>query len=85
MNQTKTPTTRKARKENGGSRSSTAPCSASFWCVRFQTQDEMYHPVWWGKRGGPEIARHTIKKLAEKYLADNDHWLVGIAEIYAPE
>ncbi len=62
-----------------------APCSASFWCARFSTDKEMYHPVWWGKRGATEIAKHTIQKLAEKYLADNSHWLTGIDEIYAPE
>lgn len=45
----------------------------------------MYHPVWWGKRGGPLIDKDTIHKLAQAHLTKKCEWLVGIEEIYAPK
>jgi hypothetical protein len=58
-------------------------CSADFWCVRFETLDGAFHPIWFGAKGGPGIEKSAIKLAAEKYLSENS-WLKCINDIYPP-
>ncbi len=57
---------------------------APFWAVRFETNTGSYHPVWWGKKDGPDIPKSTIKQLAEKYLSERPAFLKKIDDIYIP-
>lgn len=62
-----------------------APESAPYWCVRFQTHDGPFHPVWWGKKSGPTISLLEVTGYAQKHLEENRNWLARIDEIYAPK
>ena len=54
------------------------PCSAPHWSVTFETHDEMYHPVWYGKKDGPPISRERVMRAAGEYLRNHPDWLAKI-------
>ena len=65
---------------------SALPIGSALWKVRFACRNSGYHPIWYGKEGGPMIARSAIEDAAKAYLAEHKNWLkcIDVIEPFQP-
>jgi len=70
-----------SKSKNGETSTVQLPCSAR-WVVRFRTRDGFFHPAWFSKTNGQTISPKEANEEADRYLAQNKRWLIGVAEIY---
>lgn len=59
--------------------------SSPFWCVRFETVDCGYHPVWYKADPGETLTKSEVEKLANNYIKDKPFFLARIDDIYIPK